>query len=94
MLMILVALMAGTLSGCLAGGLIASRTVRRLSCSLSVDHLAEDHGLDDAIHHAASQWAMANGRPEAAGLVADKLRLVYRLNQRRAARLPRRRWFR
>jgi hypothetical protein len=35
------------------------------------------------IDQAAARWAQANGRPEAAGVVADKLHLLYALGRRR-----------
>ncbi|MBS1883593.1 MAG: hypothetical protein JSS97_11635 [Actinobacteria bacterium] len=35
------------------------------------------------IDQAAASWAQAQGRPEAAGLLADKLHLLYALDRRR-----------
>jgi hypothetical protein len=93
MTIIFIAFIAGVLGGTFAGGLITWRIVRRFS-PLYLDRRPQNHDLDHEMSRAASRWAAANGRPEAAGLVADKLRLVYHLNQQRAARLHRRRWFR
>jgi hypothetical protein len=92
MLSILIALGAGMLGGGMAGGFMGWWTVRRLR-SLPPDHVPVDDNLDHTITRAASQWAIAHGRPEAAHLVADKLRLVSRLNQRRSRRRVRRWWF-
>lgn len=38
-----------------------------------------DPSVEEAIEQAAVHWAQARGRPWAAPLIADKLRLVYRL---------------
>jgi hypothetical protein len=45
--------------------------------------------VDDRIDQAAAAWSAVHGRPEAAPLVADKLRLAQRLAEQRS-----RRWFR
>lgn len=93
MLSILIALGIGMLGGVVAGGFMGWWTVRRLVRPLPLDHLILDDNLDHNITEAASQWAIAHGRPEAANLVADKLRVVSRLNQRHRRRRVRRGWF-
>lgn len=93
MLSILIALGAGMLGGVMAGGFMGWWTVRRLVRRLPLHHVTVDDNLDHTINRAASQWAIAHGRPEATNLVADKLRLVHRLNQRRSRRRVRRGWF-
>ena len=70
----------GTLGGALAGGLLALWFVRpsvhRLPLNRPIDL---DPTLEDRIDRAAGQWANAHGRPEAAAVVANKLRLGHRL---------------
>jgi hypothetical protein len=95
MLTIIIALFVGTFSGTVAGGLVSWWLVgRSLAETVPVDYLAVDPDLDDQIDRAANQWAEAHHRPGAAPLVADKLRLVYHLHQRRQSRNHRKRWFR
>jgi len=90
MLTVLFALIAGGVGGVLAGGLMRWCAVRRRA----VDSLALDPDLDRQIDAAAAQWATVHGRPAAAPLVADKLRLAYVLSQRRTGWGRRRRWSR
>ncbi len=85
---VLLALMVGGVSGGVAGGLASWRIVRRRSA----DPLVLDPDLDRQIDAAAAQWAAVHDRPDAAPLVADKLRLAYVLSQR--SRRRRRRWSR
>ncbi|HET7060273.1 MAG TPA: hypothetical protein VFH99_03105 [Candidatus Saccharimonadales bacterium] len=85
-LTLLLPVLSGAIAGAMAGGLLAwwlgrrGRKARRL-----VDRLpAIDPEVLSDIDHAAKAWADAHGQPlAAAGLVADKLRLVYELTQRR-----------
>jgi hypothetical protein len=42
-----------------------------------------DPFISAQIDQAATAWANANGRPEAAGVMADKLHLLYALGRRR-----------
>jgi hypothetical protein len=42
-----------------------------------------DPFISAEIDQAAASWAQAQGRPEAAGLLADKLHLLYALGRRR-----------
>jgi hypothetical protein len=93
MLSILIALGAGILGGVMAGGFMGWWIVRRLVRPLLLEHIMVDDGLDHTINRAASQWAIAHGRPEAAHLVADKLRLLSRLSERHRRRHVRRGWF-
>jgi hypothetical protein len=88
MLTILIALMVGTLSGTLAGAVSGWWTARRKQAQpTALDDLGLDPDLDQQITEAARQWAGREGQPAAAPLVADKLRLIHALSQRR-----RRRW--
>jgi hypothetical protein len=62
----------GGVAGCLVAGRYLDPTTDQLSQPL-------DPGVDAAIEQAATHWAEVRGRPWAAPLIADKLRLVYRL---------------
>ena len=42
-----------------------------------------DAEIDDEITRAASAWATKHGRPEIASLLADKVRLAWRLSSQR-----------
>lgn len=87
MLAILLAFVAGTLGGTVAGGLASWwLSPRERSGRASVDHPAVDLDIDHQINQAASQWADVHHWPEAAPLVADKLRLAYTLNEQQERR--------
>lgn len=87
MLVVVVALLLGTLSGGLAGGLASRWLLTRLTVeALPAAGSGIDPDLDEQIRQAASRWAEAHHRPGAASLVADKLRLVYVLRQRGGTR--------
>lgn len=92
MLTILTALLAGISGGALAGALAGWWTGRRSAPASSLDDLVFDPDLDEQIGDAARGWAMRQGQPAAAPLVARKLRLMVALNQRRLRR--RGRWSR
>ena len=49
--------------------------------------------MEPLITDAAERWATAHGRPDAAGLVADKLRTMYAISYGRPVVPPRRRWW-
>lgn len=92
MLTILIALMVGALGGTLAGTVAGWWAGRRQSAqSARLDDLDLDPALDQQITEAARQWAMRQGQPAATPLVADKLKLLHALSQRRRRR---RRWSR
>jgi hypothetical protein len=59
--------------------------------SSSVDIPLAD--MDPLINDAAQRWAAHEGRPEFAGLAADKLRTLYAIKYDRPPR-SQRRWFR
>lgn len=95
MLSILIASVVGLLFGIAIGvasvvGLQRHRRARRDGMVPVVAVSA----LDETINRAAAEWAAAHGRPEAAGLVAEKLRLVDALSRSRRAKTSssRRRW--
>jgi hypothetical protein len=93
MLTVFLALFVGTFSGTVAGGLVSWWLLDQPSAEpVALDHLTFDPDVDDQISRAANQWAETHHRPEAAPLVADKLRLVHALNQRRQRRSGRGRW--
>lgn len=88
---ILIALVVGALGGALAGAVAGRWAIRRQSAQpTTLDDLGLDPDLDQQIAEAARQWARRQGQSAAAPLVADKLRLIHALRQRRR----RRRWSR
>jgi hypothetical protein len=68
-----------------AAGLLAARwyLTRRLPDDLSAPTEPPDPFISAEIDRAAAQWAHEKGRPEAAGIMADKLHLLYALGRRR-----------
>jgi hypothetical protein len=88
MLSYLLPALSGGLAGAVTGLLAAHRLHRRRKADQPTPQpLPPDARLVSDISRAASTWATANGRPEASGLVADKLHLLHRLGSRRG-------WFR
>lgn len=83
---IILPILAGAIAGAVAGGLLAwcvTRHFPRLSHPVPEPPLIDQDVLRD-IDRAAKAWADSHDQSEtAAGLVADKLRLVYELTQRR-----------
>jgi len=79
---ILIALGAGGTAGLLTSLFFYWRTSRRSRGYAPVMETAHD----EQINAAARQWAAAHGRLAAAPLVANKLRLAYRINRRRRFR--------
>jgi hypothetical protein len=86
MWLIALALFCGTFIGTLAGGLAGWWLLVRAGSARPFDRVVGDADLDGRIRRAAADWAAAHGRPEAAPLIADKLRLAHSLSQRRARR--------
>jgi hypothetical protein len=78
----LVLVLASALLGALAGLLTVRRYLAHQSDSLASDEPTDPY-VSAQIDRAAAAWATANGRPEAAGLMADKLHMLHRLGQRR-----------
>jgi hypothetical protein len=83
MLTIIVALLAGTLSGAVAGGCISWWLFQLYPNHEAIDPQVIDPSIDHQIKQAASRWAEAHNRPHAAPLAARKLRLAYALQRRR-----------
>lgn len=75
-------LLAGIIGGAVAGGVISWHLYRR-RILVPGARGETDALVEQQIDAAARQWAAAQGRPAAAPLMARKLRLVHRLNQRR-----------
>ena len=78
-----VEIVTGTLTGVLVGMLLL-----RGGDGPGREHYAGpiDRDVDMRIRDAAAGWASAHGRPEGAGLVAEKLRMLHVLGRRRASR--------
>lgn len=93
MLLVLLALLIGTLSGTLVGGLLVLQLLSRNPAEAVPVEPAVSVGpaVDAQIRRTAVQWAKTHQRPGSESLVADKLRLVYVLNRRRRQK---RRWTR
>lgn len=91
-LLFILAALLSALGGGLVGLLVGRRTARIEQAP--VEPSALDRAIDAEIERAATAWAASKGRSEtAAGLVANRLRLAHRVNQRRARRQGQRRWF-
>ncbi len=87
------ALAVGTLGGTLAGGLAGWWLARRSPAPTSPpEYIDLGPDLEQQIGRAASAWATSHQRPEAASLVADRLRLAYALSRGRQRQGRRRRW--
>ena len=83
--LLVAAIFLAALLGGLVGGLLGVLLTRRDAEDNRSDYLplsAIDPLTSEQIDNAAEVWADANNRPEAAGLVADKLRLAYSLRGR------------
>lgn len=89
MFTILIALAVGILGGTIAGALAGRWSARRQRVTAVDDDPYLDSGLDRRITHAAREWAVQQGQPEAAPLVAAKLRMLHVLHRGRSRR---RRW--
>lgn len=66
---------------------------RHVPTSLIVSSRIDATDMEPLIEYAAERWATAHGRPEAAGLVAGKLRTLYGLTYDRPVVAPRTRWW-
>jgi hypothetical protein len=82
----LIVIAGATVGGGLAGWLVALWRTQVGPVAVPEPPIASQGPPDEWIDEAAARWASANGRPEAQGLIASKLRLGYALQQRRAAR--------
>jgi hypothetical protein len=82
MLIVIVGFVAA-LIGVAVGIGIGLWLARRDRKPLPLEPVVIDAALENRIKQASAEWAAQQNRPEAAGLVAGKLRLLYRLNQTR-----------
>lgn len=86
MLNFILPVLAGAAAGAAAGGLLAWWLLRRRQPSTppAPPPLVIDPAVLNDINDAAKAWAASHGQSDTvAGLVADKLRLVYELTARR-----------
>lgn len=77
-----IAVLLGAFLGALVGVLLAARRQRPAEFTESSPDPIDEYTAA-AIDQAAVNFATANGRPEAAPLIADKLRLLHTLGRRR-----------
>lgn len=84
MLLIVVLIIAGALAGAVSGALTTWLILRRCCRERQARPVppAQPERVEE-IERAANAWAKAQGRPEATGLMADKLHLLNHLGQRR-----------
>lgn len=84
---LLLVLVPATAAGALSGGLTAWFVLRKFQSRQNAKPtIPSGQRLTPDIDSAAAAWAMAHGRPEAAGLVADKLRALHHIAHRRGWR--------
>jgi len=83
MLSIVIAAILAALTGAISGALAARWTLRRAERRKGSTPLESDPALAADFEQAAVAWSSSIGRPEAAGLVTDKLHLIHRLGRRR-----------
>jgi len=85
LMLLIVLLVSSTLVGVLIGGLISWRLRRHaeLVKQAAAADIPPEHWLCTDVEQAAEAWANAQGRPEAAGLAADKMHLLHHLARRR-----------
>jgi hypothetical protein len=87
MMTILISLAVGIIGGVATGTAVGLFFLRRpVKAFTPRTSYRIDRDLDARITDAANRWAASQGRPEAAPLAADKLRLLTRLNQKRTWR--------
>jgi hypothetical protein len=80
--LVLLAVLAPLIGG--VTGLVAARWFLLSHVQSAVDQEeSPDPFVSAEIDQAAAEWASAQGRPEAAGVMADKLHLLYALGRRR-----------
>lgn len=80
MIEIAIAVTLAALFGAASGALAARWTLRRFRRQeIASPTAAPDPVLAADIEAAAAAWANSEGRPEAAGIVADKLHLIHRV---------------
>jgi len=83
MLQITITVTLAALVGALSGTLTARWMLRRVERRKGSLPQETDPVLAADFEQAAAAWSSSIGRPEAAGLVADKLHLIHRLGRRR-----------
>lgn len=82
MLLSAILIVAATLAGAVSGALTAWLFLRRQRQS-QTGPVSADPARAAEIDRTVAAWSKAQGRPEATGLMADKLHLLYGIGQRR-----------
>jgi hypothetical protein len=77
--------LVSTVAGAAAGAIMTGLLLWHFCHHEPVEPFTEpiDPWVEAEIDQAAAAWATEHGRPEAAGLLADKLRLLHRLGSER-----------
>jgi hypothetical protein len=88
MLSLLLLALIGAIAGACGGSLFLWWQIRRHHLKQAPPIAPSEDWLAAEIDQAAATWATTHGRPEAAGLMADKLHLLHHLGQRRQGRRP------
>jgi hypothetical protein len=83
MLSLLLTFALALLAGAFGGASVVWALLRRSTPAEPPSSEQPDEWVSAEIDQAAVAWATAHGRPEAAPLMADKLRLLHRLGLRR-----------
>lgn len=83
MLLIAILIAASALAGAISGVLTAWLFLRRQRQPQTEPVPSANSARAVEIDRAAAEWSKAQGRPEATGLMADKLHLLYGIGQRR-----------
>jgi hypothetical protein len=86
MAIVFTAIAVGIATGTLTGSLLALALLRKGSRTSRPHEGPIDQITDRRIRDASTGWAAAQGRPDAAGLVAKKLRMLHITGRRRANR--------
>jgi hypothetical protein len=83
MLLVVLTAVASATTGAVSGLLVVHWYLRQLGSDGAAPVEPCDPFVAAEIDQAAATWASAQGRPEAAGIMADKLHLLHDLGRRR-----------
>jgi len=87
-LAVVLVILPGALAGALVAEVIVHRALRQPDEAAAGGEAPIDASVDDFIDSAAASWARTNDWPEGEGLIANKMRLAYRLRRSHRAADP------